>query len=244
MKCSMLLVLVATLLSAQSAPEVEITAESHHHLIFENKSVRIFYVEIPPNDATEMHWHRHDFIAVNLGSTEISNTVKDQPPQLKKLTPGDTHFSAASFAHMVHPAGAQPIRTVAVEILEDATLRNSPSRWDAAKNDVAKNELAKNEDNAHNVVRGGARQVLFVKDGIRVSESELQPGAVSPLHRHFTPHIIVPVSEFDLRSDEEGKAPITTHYKPGTAQWIDGGFSHTLTNTSSNPAKYVTLDLP
>jgi hypothetical protein len=240
MKKGLLFCLLATLLAAQAtAPEVEITAESHHHLIFENKLVRIFYVEIPPNDATEMHWHRHDFIAVNLGSTEISNTIKDQPPQLKKLTPGDTHFSSASFAHMVHPVGAQPIRTVAVEILEDATLRNSPSRWDAAKNDVGKNE-----DSARKLLQGGARQVLFVKDGIRVSESELQPGAVSPLHHHFTPHIIVPVSEFELRSDEEGKAPITTHYKPGTAQWIDGGFSHTLTNTSPNPAKYVTLDLP
>jgi quercetin dioxygenase-like cupin family protein len=239
MKKGLLFCLLATLLSAQSAPEVEITAESHHHLIFENKSVRIFYVEIPPNDATEMHWHRHDFIAVNLGPTEISNTIKDQPPQLKTLTPGETHFSSASFAHLVRPAGAQPIRTVAVEILEDATLRNSPSRWDAAKNDASKNE-----DSARKIVQGGARHVLFVKDGIRVSESELQPGAVSPLHHHFSPHIIVPVSEFDLRSDEEGKAPITTHYKPGTAQWIDGGFSHTLTNTSPNPAKYVTLDLP
>jgi hypothetical protein len=235
------------LLIAQSAPEVEITAEPHHHLIFENKSVRIFYVEIPPNDATEMHWHRHDFIAVNLGTTEISNTVKDQPPQLKKLTPGDTHFSAASFAHMVHPAGAQPIRTVAVEILDDTTLRNSPSRWDAAKTDAANNEAGKNnnnEDRPRTVAGGGARQVLFVKDGIRVSESDLQPGAVSPLHHHFSPHIIVPISEFDLRSDEEGKAPITTHYKPGTAQWIDGGFSHTLTNISPNPAKYVTLEFP
>jgi quercetin dioxygenase-like cupin family protein len=233
MKYSLLLVLAATLLSAQaSAPEVEVAAEPHHKLVFENKSVRVFYVEIPPNDATQMHWHRHDFVSVNLSSFEISNTVKDKPPVIVKASAGDTHFNSAPFAHTVRPVGDQPIRNVAIEILEDATLRNAPSKWDTGKIDTRK------------VLPGSTRQVLFVKDGIRVSETEFQPGAGSPLHHHASPHMIVTITDFDLRSDEEGKAPTTTHYKSGAAQWIDGGFSHTLTNTGTTPAKYVTLEFP
>jgi hypothetical protein len=41
--------LVATLL-AQTAPEVEITAEPLHHLALQNKYVRVFKVEGPPYD--------------------------------------------------------------------------------------------------------------------------------------------------------------------------------------------------
>ena len=55
--------LITTLLAAQAtAPEVEITAEPAHHLTFENKSVRVFNVEVPPHAETLMHWHRHDYI--------------------------------------------------------------------------------------------------------------------------------------------------------------------------------------
>src|SRR5277367_1472622 len=115
---TLLTALLAALLAAQTAPEVEITAEPHHHLTFENKSVRVFNVEVPPNDATEMHWHRHDYIAVTLGAAEISNTVKDKPAVTVKFTDGDTRFASATFAHVVRDTGAGPFRNVTVEILE------------------------------------------------------------------------------------------------------------------------------
>ena len=234
MKRLILLCFLATLLTAQSAPEVEITAEPHHHLTFENKSVRVFNVEVPPNEATEMHWHRHDYIAVTLAPAEISNAVKDTPPVMVKFTGGDARFAPATFAHVVRTTSPQPFRNVTVEILEDATLRNSPSPWDAGNN----------PDSARRILQGGTRQVLFVKDGIRVSETELEPGGVIPLHHHIRPHMLVAVTDVELRSDEEGQPPTTDHFKSGDVKWIPGGFSHTLTNTSTKPEKYVTLEFP
>lgn len=230
MKIRVLFLLLATLLAAQSTQEVEITAESHHHLIFENKSVRVFNVEVPPNDATQMHWHRHDYIAVNFSTAEISNTVKDKPPALVKLTAGDVNFSPAPFAHSVRPTGSQPIHNVAVEILEDATLRNSTVKWD--------------DDRSLDILHGGTRQILFVKDNIRASETELQPGAVIPKHHHSTPHLLIAVTDLDLRSDVEGQPPAVSHFKSGDAKWFPGGNTHIVTNVGKNPAKYVTLEFP
>ena len=222
------------LLSAQATQEVEITAEPHHHLTFENKSIRVFNVEIPRGSDTLTHWHRHDYIVVTLGAVEIVNTVKDKPPVTMKFADGDTRFVSATFAHTVRDLSEQPFRNVTIEILEDATLRNSPSKWDASKN----------EDRALNILQGGTKQILFVKDGIRVSETELQPGAVIPRHHHTSPHLLVAVSDLDLRSDIEGQAPASEHFKSGDSKWIPGGFTHTLTNTSTKPAKYITLDFP
>jgi quercetin dioxygenase-like cupin family protein len=233
MKRLILLLALAPLLHAQT-PEVEITAEPHHHLTFENKSVRVFNVEVPPNEATLLHWHRHDYIAVTLAPAEITNTVKDKPSATVKFTAGDTRFAPATFAHVVRTTSPQPFRNVTVELLEDAALRTSTAKWDASKN----------EDRSLDILPAGTIQILFVKDNVRVSETELQPGAVIPLHHHAGPHLLIAVSDLDLRSDEKGKAPESTHLKAGESKWIEGGYSHTVTNTAKTPAKYVTLEFP
>jgi quercetin dioxygenase-like cupin family protein len=225
------LLLAATLLAAQAAaPEVEITAEPHHHLTLENKSVRVFNVEVAPHSETLMHWHRHDYIYVTLGDTEVVNAVKDKAPVTVKLQDGETRFSAATFAHVARNSTDQPFRNVTIEILEDDSLRNSSAHWD--------------EDRGLHVLSGGTQQILFVKDGIRVSEFELQPGGVVPMHHHTGPHLLVAVSDLDIRSDVEGQGPMPGHFKSGDSKWLPGGYSHTITNTGSKPAKFVTLEFP
>ena len=226
--------LIATLLTAQAvAPEVEITAEPHHHLTFENKSVRVFNVEVPPRAETLMHWHRHDYIYVTLGDTELINAVKDKPPITVKLQDGETRFSPATFAHIAHNVTDRPFRNVTIEILEDESLRNSAAHGD----------VKWDEDRALNILQGGTQQVLFVKDGIRVSEFELQPNAVVPRRDYPGPHLLVAVTDLDMSSHAAGR-PSLAHFKSGESKWFPTGYSQTITNPGSNPAKFVTLEFP
>jgi len=218
-----------------AAPEVEITAEPHHHLTLENKSVRVFNVDVPAHTETLMHWHRYDYIYVTLGDTEVVNAVKDKAPVTVKLQDGETRFSPATFAHIARNLTDQPFRNVTIEILGDEALRHAASQWD--------------EDRALNILHGGTQQILFVKDGIRVSEFELQPGGVVPMHHHAGPHLLVAVSDLDLRendirSDVEGQSPMPGHFKSGDSKWLPGNYSHTITNTGATPAKFVTLEFP
>jgi quercetin dioxygenase-like cupin family protein len=237
MKRYALFCLIVSLLAAQAAaPEVEITAEPHHHLTLENKSVRVFNVEVDPHAETLMHWHRHDYIYVTLGPTEIVNAVKDKPPATVKLQDGETHFSPATFAHIARNITDQPFRNVTIEILEDDTLRNSTAKWE--------------EDRGLDILQGGTKEVLFVKDGIRVTEFELQPGGIVPMHHHAGPHLLVAVSDLDIRSDVKSDAPggpqgpMPGHFKSGDSKWLPGNYSHTITNTGPKPAKFVTLEFP
>jgi len=245
MKRYALFCLIVTVLAAQTtAPEVEITAEPHHHLTFENKSVRVFNVEVDPHAETLMHWHRHDYIYVTLGATEIVNAVKDKPPATVKLQDGETRFSPATFAHIALNLSDQPFRNVTIEILEDEALRNSAAqgneKWDASKN----------EDRGLDVLQNGTKQILFVKDGIRVTEFELQPGGIVPMHHHAGPHLLVAVSDLDLRSDVKSddkngpQGPMPGHFKSGDSKWLPGNYSHTITNTGAKSAKFVTLEFP
>lgn len=242
MKRLILFSFAATLLAAQAAaPEVEITNEPHHHLTFENKSVRVFHVQVDPNTETLTHWHRHDYFAVTLGTAEITNTVKGKAPTIVKFHDGETRFSPATFAHFVRTTGPQPFRNVTIEILEDATLRAT-----AGKSDTTDEKKAR----ALEVLSAGTAQILFIRDGIRATEYELQPGGEVPMQHHAGPHLFVAVSDLDLRevvqSDDKAAKPIATpsHFKSGDSKWLPGNYTNAITNTGTKAAKFVTLEFP
>ncbi len=225
------LLLGCSLVTAQVlAPgEVEITSEPSHHLAIENSYVRVFKVEVAPHASTMMHWHRHDYAFVTLGASEVENDVKDKAPATLKLQDGEAHFSVASFAHVAKNLAATPFRNVTIELLKDEEAKKMPpAPWDPER--------------GLSVLHGGTIDILFVKDGARASEVELQPGGVIPKHTHTGPHLVVAVTDFDLQSEAPGKSPTRLQLKSGDVKWIDGGITHTVTNIGKQPAKMVTLE--
>ena len=227
------LFLAATVLAAQSVNEVEITAEPHHHLALENAYVRAFNVEVPPGQATLMHRHRHDYIYVVLGRTEISNQVEGKPPVAMKLQDGETHSLDGGFAHIAASTGSTPFRNITIELLQDEQARKSPPpRWGANGED----------ERGLRVLDGGTIDIMFVKDGVRVSEVDLQPGGVNPLHHHIGPHLVVALTDINLRSESAGQPPAETHLKAGEIKWVLGNITHSTTNIGQQPAKMITLE--
>lgn len=228
MKPSLLLIpLIVFSLSAQTT-EVELTSEPHHHLALENDNVRVFKVEVAPHTATLMHRHHHDYLFVTLGDAHVSNEVEGKPPVDLKLSDGETKFSPGNFAHIARNVSDQPFRNVTIELLQDAKLRTSPSPWPMEGGDQA--------------FPGGHVKVLFVHDGARVSEIDLQPGATQPSHRHDGPFLVVAITDLDFRSNREGQSPISSHMKAGDIKWLPGGYTHTLTNTGSSPARHIIVE--
>jgi len=219
----------AITVAAQSTSEVEITAEPRHHLALENQYIRVFQVEVAPHDATLMHIHHHDYVYVSLGVADISNQVKGQSPAEVKLQTGETRFRAGNFAHMARNLADTPFRNVTIELLQDeAAHKNPPAKWD--------------EERGLHVLPGGTQDIMFVQDGVRVSEVDLQPGATLPSHHHSGPHLMVAVTDLDIRSDVEGQGPMPGHFKSGDVKWLPGGYTHTVTNTGKQEAKIVTLE--
>ncbi len=233
MKRCVLFSLLTAVVIAQAAQEVEITGEAHHRLVLANDQVRIFDVEIPPHEQTKMHWHRHDYVYITLGSTQVVNTVKGKDPVTVEMRDGQTGFLSGGFAHIARNLSSLPYRNVTVEFLQDDKLRQAPAHWDPAHPE---------DERGLEILNGGTKEILFVKDGVRVSEYELQPGGVIRRHRHVGPHVVVAVSDYELRSDVEGKKSSTIAMKRGDSQWIAGGYSHTVTNSGHLPARFVTLE--
>jgi len=224
-----LFVTVAALF-AQNNNEVEITAEPHHHLVLENTYVRVFYVEAPAGQATLMHRHRHDYIFVTLDDSHVSNEVEGWKPIDLTIKDGETRFAPGDFAHIARNLAKTPFRNVTIELMQDAESRKNPYKW--------------NEDRALHVFNKGTQDVMFAKDGVRVSEFELQPGGMVPSHRHNGPVLMVAVNNLELHNDVQGQKPATLGLKSGEVKWFSGGFTHSMMNPGKTTGKFVTLEFP
>ena len=228
MKRALLLFLLMPFLVAQTTTEVEITSEPAHHFVLENEFIRVFKVEVAPHASTLMHRHRHDYVFVTLGDAHVSNEVEGKPPGDLKLSDGETRFVPGNFAHVAKNLSDKPFRNVTIELMQDEKLRQTPSRWP--------------EESGEKTFPGGRSKIIFVKDGVRVSEVNLEPGAVVPSHHHDGPHLVVAITDLDLRSDVEGMSPMPGRLKSGDVKWLPGGYTHTLTNVGKSPARFVTVE--
>jgi hypothetical protein len=233
MSRSVLLILIALFLF-QTAAEVEINAEPHHHLIFTNDQVRVFNVEVPAGSQTLMHWHHHDYIYVTIGPTELSNEVEGKPPVTLKLQDGETRFSPGPFAHLVRVSPGQPFHNITVELLQDEKFRRLPEHRDPAHPE---------EDRGLNILNGGTEEILFVKDGVRVSEVELQPHGVVRISTN--PQLLIAVTNLHLIYQGPPNVPhsLSTDVdrRSGEVVWHDHG-RHLLTNYTNAVAKFVILE--
>jgi quercetin dioxygenase-like cupin family protein len=220
----------AILAAAQApAPVIEITAEPNHHLLFENQYVRVFKVDLAPHAAMLVHHHRHDYFFVALAPSSIENDIVGQAPVQHKFQEGETVFVPGNFAHFAKNLSDRPLQVIAVEL-----MKNDPAqlahKWD--------------EDRALHVLNGGTLDILFVKDGVRAADAQLNPGGVVPRHHHNGPHVVIAITDLNLRTDIEGGGSRTVQLKAGEAAWANGNVTHTVTNVGSQNARLVTLEFP
>jgi quercetin dioxygenase-like cupin family protein len=92
--------------------------EPHHHLKIENEYVRVYYVEVPPHENTQLHQHDHDYLFVTLGDSEVINAVRDKPEVHLVLKDGETHFTRGGFSHVARNLSDKPFRNVTIELTE------------------------------------------------------------------------------------------------------------------------------
>jgi quercetin dioxygenase-like cupin family protein len=221
-----LILFSSLLLSAQTASEVEITAEPHHHLELQNDFVRAFKVDIPPHDATLLHRHRRDYFVIALAASDIASEVPGKPVGSIKMQAGETGFHAGEFAHIARNLAATSFPHVDVEVLQP----NASYKW--------------GEERGVDVLEGGTREILFVKDGVRASQIELQPHAMIPRHKHVGPHLVVAITAVDLQSNVSAEEMKSTELKPGEVAWFAAGLIHSVMNMGSRDAKFVVLEFP
>jgi len=220
---ALIVMLSATALcSFAGSQEVEITTEPAHHLVLENEYVRVFQVEVAPHAATLLHRHRHDYVFVLLGATRISNEVEGKAPVEVTLADGETLFTAGGFAHVARNLADTPFRNVTIELLQDKKEQSAISHWP--------------KESGEEAFSGGHRKILFVKDGARVSEIDLDPGATFN-DDSDGPKLVVAINRIEFSNGKTHREELA----PGGRLWSTHP-AFEKKNVGKQPARFVVLE--
>ena len=221
MRRLLVLLLLITSLEAQRARLISLREEPAHKYAGGSFGVYdAFTVDLAPHAATLLHVHRQDYISVTLEDSHVLDETAGKPDVELKLKKGQARFREGQFSHVVKNLSDQPYREVLVQLSQYGHNVGAPSK-----------------SGEEQTFRGGSVKRLFVRDGVRVEEISLQPGASVPDHHYRGLHLVVAITDCDLRGDIVGWQPMPLKFKAGDIQPLPGGY----TNTGHQAARFVTL---
>jgi quercetin dioxygenase-like cupin family protein len=247
MKSPLLLSLVLCVCAAAQTEPVEITAEPFHHLVLKNKKVRVFSVEVPPKASTLMHRHKSDYVFVTLGDSDVRNERQGEKPAELRLSDGDVHFTKGGFAHIARNLRDMPFRNVTIEVRKPARGIVSLATCDINEG-IECGFCNISPEGKQKCDWPGATETLpelEKKDqdyGVYQFSVHLEPGSSTGMYIHKADHLMVAVSDVELKNEVQGKPAEILRLKAGEVRWVKGGFTHSLTNVGKQSAWFVSFE--
>lgn len=205
---------------------VPISQEKHHHLVLENSYVQVYEVEVGPRDATLLYQHVHDYVAIILGDSNLTNAVAGQPVRRVKLADTTVNFNRGMFSHIVTNRGETPFRNIDVELgrAQGQTSVFFPSIDQA---------LAAGDPDSAGMVG------IAESEEMRLAATRVAPGASWSPARDERDRLVVMI---DKIHDTSGPKEHNSPFPAGMLAWVPAGKSWSVTNPSAQPMKLVVLE--
>lgn len=154
--------------------------EPHHHMVYEDATIRVLRVRVPAHDTTLLHEHDPDYFWIALGASTLVNAKPGTPDATVTSPDLAFHYSFGNFAHVARNPGDGPFDNITVELLGAQTdVRN------LCEPAVANKPLDCPAPNAASAYFNGATEhVALTSTQLRVSLLTLAPGeTVKPTAR-------------------------------------------------------------
>ena len=216
-----------------------VPGEPHHHLKIENEFARVYYVEVPPHQDTQLHQHDHDYIYVSLGPADVVNAIRDKPEVHLVLKDGETHFTRGGFAHVARNLADTPFRNVTIELLRpQENVRNRCERLiDGPLNDCP-------SVSGQQSIVGDIPASLVPRPSFETDETIGIAFILEPNSRHVEEKmpnaaLLVALEGSDFKAMVAGQAGV--QMKSGSLLWLPAGKSSTFTSFGKTPSRYMLL---
>lgn len=172
------LTLAAPTLGAQSIPGAVLAAhEPHHHLAYEDSSIRVLRVHVGAHDSTLLHEHDPDYFWIALGTSSFVNARPGLPDAVVAAPALSVHYAPGHFAHVARNPGDTPFDNITIELLGAQTnVRNLCEPALAGKPTAC--------DTTSRAIASGIEHPAFASDQLRVTLLQLAGGA--SVHRAHT----------------------------------------------------------
>ncbi|MGE5731023.1 MAG: hypothetical protein ACM37U_03720 [Gemmatimonas sp.] len=236
---AVLLMLAAATAGAQSIPGAVLAKrEPHHHLAFEDATIRVLRVRVAPHDTTLLHEHDPDYFWVALGASTVVNAKPGIADATITSADRSVHYTPGRFAHVARNPGDAAFDNITVELLEPQTnVRNLCERAIGDK----PLDCASTTGRGPGVSMGGDEHPAFATDQLHVSLVTVAPGdTLRPTNAARRMWVIA------LDTANVGRELFAT----GAARWVGGVFQSaagtpwTVMNRGRSPVTVVTVVEP
>jgi uncharacterized RmlC-like cupin family protein len=197
--------------------------ESHHKLVFQNDTIRVFHLKLQPHEATNLHRHKGFYAYISLTPATIGNEVRGRQPVESVLDAGDVHTSKGGFNLVERNELSTPIEQIVVELLKPHTGSFTTPMGGFRYHDAAMGEL-------------------FEAGGVRAYTMTIAALGRTEPHLETYDRLIVAVSDLTARESVSGEKPTFLELKVGEVKWIARGVTHATTNVGTRPATFVTFE--
>jgi quercetin dioxygenase-like cupin family protein len=213
-------VFAISILATQEAPApVPVEQEPHHHLLLKNDNLLVLRVTLQPGEWSQYHIHSVDDVAVWLGHSsaaqQLPNQSESAPVEQKPGNISLRTLEETPFTHRVHNLGPGLFDVLDVELLRRP---EHPST-------------------------GAAGPVAGENPSARVYKWTLAPDAVTPMHKHERPYLIVAATGFNLKMTAPDGQTSTHEIKPGDFHWVTTKVTHTLANAGTGEGQIIEIEL-
>ncbi len=217
----MTLLLCATTALAQNCPDT--ADESHHELLFENKQVRIFRLELSRLASTEMHCHSGGYYRVVVTDSQTTDTLSGDAPVLHDWHPGSTRWMFPT-RHKARNDSNRPHREYIVE-----SKRSAPY-----------NPLDGNYDQDEFSADAPTPDWTAVSHRGALIARKVQLAAGSAIDVPPPDFLLIALNDIVLSDGKAGSEPV--RLSKGDYRLVDGGKMRTLKNAGSAPARFITVE--
>jgi quercetin dioxygenase-like cupin family protein len=219
---------------------VHVFDEPRHRTVFQEGSIRVLDIQIPPGDTTLFHTHTTAILYVTIGRSQTRSQTfgKDWPAPAaprpaaaaaavagtgpgpasrtsERLMSSPAEYVTAPLTHRVNNVGTSTFRLIGVS-------NASPGAAGAA-------------DETPGIA--GEREIA--NDYFRGYRSTLAPGASLARHSHKTPVIVVQATDGQVTADG-GKGALSG---PGSLIYVAAGQPHAVTNAGSGAVTVVEVEV-
>jgi quercetin dioxygenase-like cupin family protein len=196
--------------------------------ILANRRVSVSLLDLAPHQATPMHQHDRDLLAIYINGGHTSNTVFGHKPALDNMPAGDVRFLNAGYSHATENEGTDLFRTVTIEFAEP-------------QGKLEQMGTTSHYCNPGSMTACVDEKNLFCTAKVCVEDVTIAPGAVTTKHSHTTDHMLVAVSDYQLADTVEGKGRVLRARRSGEVEYIPAGITHQMTNTGDNTGRFIVV---
>jgi quercetin dioxygenase-like cupin family protein len=204
------------------APPFSIEKEPHHSLTFENDRVRVFHLQLQPNEATKTHRHPTFYVYFSLEPVTISNEVAGHAPVITRLEKGELRTSKGGFN-----VAERNQSNVRADIFVVQPLGSAGGGFTAP--------LAIPMHDAGIVEQYTGPSMRVYSVGI-ASNGRLEE------HTEAYDSLVIALADSNIREIVQGNRTSDWNMKAGETRWIPRGTTHSETNMGSAPAALVVFE--